>query len=252
MSSTSSPGSTVASMTSSSASMPPLVITISRSGSKRRPVRSARKSAIAARRSMSPVNGSQLLAVAVSSPRTVSGIASGGSGRSVSRFSIRSTGQSSRAVRASAATAVRSIPKPCTSFSRCARLNTVHLTSAFRLTCLIRGPRAAGRPRPPPPGRPPPRRRRRAAAGPHGPAARRPRAGPGRARRGRFRRVRRLGRPPLRGARRRAGRGDAGDDLTVLTGRYGPPDARRLRALPDDHRGGDHDLHDHRAVALLT
>ena len=112
--------------------MPPLVITISRSGSKRRPVRSARKSAIAARRSMSPVNGSQLLAFAVSSPRTVSGIASGGSGRSVSRFSIRSTGQSSRAaVRASAATAVRSIPKPCTSFSRCARLNTVHLSSGL-------------------------------------------------------------------------------------------------------------------------
>jgi hypothetical protein len=67
------------------------------------------------------VNGSQLFASGRSSPRTVSGIASGGSGRSVSRFSIRSTGQSDRV--ASAARAVRSIPNPCTSWSRCARLN---------------------------------------------------------------------------------------------------------------------------------
>ena len=81
---------------------------------------------------MSPVNGSQLLAAGSSSPRIVSGIASGGSGRSVSRFSIRSTGQSWRAaVLASAATAVRSIPNPRTSVSRCARLNTVAPGSRF-------------------------------------------------------------------------------------------------------------------------
>src|SRR5919198_3723867 len=66
------------------------------------------KSEMAARRSRSPVNGSQLFASGVSRPATVSGTASGGSGRSVSRFSIRRTERPP----SSAAAATRSIPKP--------------------------------------------------------------------------------------------------------------------------------------------
>src|SRR5437868_6849951 len=77
------------------------------------------KSAIAARRSRSPVNGSQLFAGAVSSASRVTRTASGGSGRSVSRFSMRRTGRLGLArAGSSAAAATRSIPKPWMEWSR--------------------------------------------------------------------------------------------------------------------------------------
>ena len=73
----------------------------------------ALRGAIAARSSRSPVNGSQLFAGAVSSASRVTRTASRGSGRSVSRFSIRRTGQRGFArAGSSAAAATLSIPKP--------------------------------------------------------------------------------------------------------------------------------------------
>ncbi len=98
--------------------MPPQVTTTSRSGSYARPVRSATNAEIAARRSWSPVNGSHELAARVSSEARVISIASGGKGRSVSRFSILSTGHAGRRAAPSAAAATRSMPKPRTAASR--------------------------------------------------------------------------------------------------------------------------------------
>src|SRR5688572_30405368 len=68
---------------------------------------------MAARRSASPVKGSQLFAAAVSRLAAVTPTASGGSGRSVSRFSMRSTRHpDSPAAGSSAAAATWSIPNP--------------------------------------------------------------------------------------------------------------------------------------------
>ena len=72
-------------------------------------------SEIAARRSRSPVNGSHELLIGSSSAARVTLIASGGSGRSVSRFSSRSTSGSVIAA------ATRSMPNPATFSMRCAR-----------------------------------------------------------------------------------------------------------------------------------
>ena len=74
------------------------------------------------------MNGSQLFASGVSRLRAVTPTASGGSGRSVSRFSIRSTGHLVFARAGwSAAAATRLIPKPRIGSSRFARLITVRV-----------------------------------------------------------------------------------------------------------------------------
>ncbi len=74
---------------------------------------------------MSPVKGSQLFASGVSRLRAVTPTASGGRGRSVSRFSMRRTGQSVLARAGwSAAAATRSIPNPRIRSSRFALLIT--------------------------------------------------------------------------------------------------------------------------------
>jgi hypothetical protein len=76
----------------------------------------------------SPVKGSQLLASGVSRLRAVTPTASGGSGRSVSRFSIRSTGQRVLArAGCSTAAATRSIPNPRIGSSRFALLITARV-----------------------------------------------------------------------------------------------------------------------------
>src|SRR4051794_33861843 len=84
---------------------------------------------MAARRSSSPVNGSQELAFGVLSAAAVTGTASGGRGRSVSRFSSRSTGQ--RAVTRSAAWATRSMPNPCTPAIRSAGLTPLVVIAGY-------------------------------------------------------------------------------------------------------------------------
>ena len=80
---------------------------------------------MASRSCMSPVKGSQLFASGVSRLLAVTPIASGGRGRSVSRFSIRSTGHLELArAGCSTAAATRSIPNPRIGSSRCALLIT--------------------------------------------------------------------------------------------------------------------------------
>src|SRR5689334_23252425 len=104
---------------------------------------------MAARRSSSPVNGSHEFALAVASAALVAVIASGGSGRSVSRFSRRSTGQ--RVVTCSASRATRSMPKPCTADIRSAGLMDMAVyyigqmdeTPASRIATNLRALRAA-------------------------------------------------------------------------------------------------------------
>src|SRR5919197_1108183 len=128
-------GPTAARSAFSSPSIPPTVITISRPGSYRWPVRCAVKSAIAARSSRSPVNGSQLFAGGVSSASRVMCTASGGSGRSVSRFSMRRTGHFEFArAGSSAAAATWSMPKPWMEASRRAFGSTVGRVSQIRVS----------------------------------------------------------------------------------------------------------------------